>query len=71
MAYFAPRSSNASYTSGLAKAASARNATSLPIRCRRSISGNRSSSQPSALWTLPGRELGGQTITLAVEQQQG
>ena len=41
-------------TSGLAKAASARKATSFLILCGRSISGNRSSSQPSALWTLPG-----------------
>ena len=57
MAYFTPRASRASYISGLAKAASARKTTSLPGFCCRSISGNSSSSQSSALWTLPGRSL--------------
>ena len=57
MAYFTSRSSSASYSSGLAKAASARNTTSLPSSCWRSISGSSSSSQPSALETLPGRSL--------------
>src|ERR1035441_8579134 len=41
--------------SGLAKTASARNTTSLPSFCCRSISGRSSSSQSSALWTLPDR----------------
>src|SRR5271166_1413667 len=43
--------------SGLAKAASARNTTSLPSSCWRSISGSNSSAQSSALCTLPGRSL--------------
>ena len=43
--------------SGRAEAASPRNATSLPSCCCCSISGNKSSSQPSALCTLPGRSL--------------
>ena len=57
IAYFTSRPSNAAYSSGLAKAASARKTTSLPCACWRLISGSSHSSQPSALWTLPGRSL--------------
>ena len=53
-AYSTARSSSASYSSGLAKAASPRKPTSLPCAgCRSMISGNSSSSQSSVLWTLP------------------
>jgi hypothetical protein len=70
IAYFTSRSSSASYRSGLAKAASARKTTSLLSRCCRSISGSSSSSQPSALWTLPGRSLAARQSPFAIEQQQ-
>jgi hypothetical protein len=45
MTYFTPPFSSTSKISGLAKAASARNTTSLPRFCCRSISGSSGSSQ--------------------------
>ena len=41
----------------MAKAASARTTTVCPRARYRSMTGRRSSSYPSALWTLPGRSL--------------
>jgi len=42
---------------GSAKAASARTPTVWPCARYRSMTGRRTSSQPSALWTLPARSL--------------
>ena len=61
---------SASYNSGLAKAASVRKTTSLLNRCWRSISGGRSSSQPSALWDVVRPELGHHAVAFTIEQQQ-
>ena len=57
MPYLTPHPSEASSISGLAKAVSTWNTTSLPNFYSRSISGSRTSSQFSALWTLPGLSL--------------
>jgi hypothetical protein len=67
IAYFTPRLSSASSISGLVKAASVRNITSLSSFCSLSISGSRSSFQPSALCTLPGRSFAAKTIAVSAE----
>ena len=57
MAYGTPRRANASYRAGSTNAASARTTTVCFRTWDRSMIGSRILSQPSALWTLPGRSV--------------